>query len=928
MQFKKLAAVTGTALMAGMSIAAPVLAATVADVGSISDIVSVSDSTVSYPLFVVGAAASTADVAGAINVAVNLAAESKTTEDVTVSGTSESVTGGVKVASSGNQLVPYEHMQSVRTVLTSTDLPTILAAGSYQNAAGSSYTFKQYLYLGGESANTNHKPTYTRPTTENSPRMTFKENSGSVLYTYKLTFGSPVSFLTNGVADIQGTTINFLGKDFVISDATVSGSAGAYTTIDTMTLLGGQNVVTISTASDQTATVNGKDYVVHLDGVATETVGSSNYLTAVGDVNGESFSMRSGQTATLSDGTIIAAVKVIQGKTGEADYAKLAVGADKIKISKTAGTAITKGTKTVSEVTSEISSATGLWSYMTITYTPSSDVWLSAGEKTSDPFSSAFDLQFNGITPDFDDSVNRQTITFSPSGYNMMMTYENAGGDSYQAYTLYSTDGVTYRWAAAGSGSPSNYDNNYRDLVFDECQNISAIEQDYFVIQKGGFSHIMQFSGYTASTGELLFTNEAGESITATNDSNGRANLIVDGNTYKAIIVDATKKIAHIDLNGDAYMGVATAASSYVYANATLGAQFSFLVPKLVTSGHGGLHFYKPHTEANLTGASNYPQIGFAGLNISNNSTGAGTVVTVSEYTGANTWTAESTKISIPAANAYSAWTNFTTNSTYIDYMVRIGNNTENLNYSVSMYNVTGRAPNPGFIFVQEALEGGSTHNWVYIPVTFNAVGSIVYTTTPLSDDSNYDATMAVIGTATQYKSMTTYGTLVEYFGGAAIGGPTTLNYPDTYTYANLYLLGPDGKISTSGTAGTVTTDKVFPITTDIVRLDSEVTDSDKTGRDLVLLGGPCINTLVADLATAEKFDYGCASWPGRDFGMVSVVNDAFTDGKVALVIAGTRAADTDLAAGVVQAGTALEGQAADTVEVTGSVSSPTITTA
>ena len=54
MQFKKLAAMAGTAVMAGLSIAAPVLATSVTEIQNYKDLVSVQDSTVSFPIFVVG----------------------------------------------------------------------------------------------------------------------------------------------------------------------------------------------------------------------------------------------------------------------------------------------------------------------------------------------------------------------------------------------------------------------------------------------------------------------------------------------------------------------------------------------------------------------------------------------------------------------------------------------------------------------------------------------------------------------------------------------------------------------------------------------------------------------------------------------------------------------------------------------------------
>ena len=50
----------------------------------------------------------------------------------------------------------------------------------------------------------------------------------------------------------------------------------------------------------------------------------------------------------------------------------------------------------------------------------------------------------------------------------------------------------------------------------------------------------------------------------------------------------------------------------------------------------------------------------------------------------------------------------------------------------------------------------------------------------------------------------------------------------------------------------------------------------------------------------------------------IELVADAFEEGNTALIIAGTRAADTDLAARVVQDGSKLEGKTGASAKVTG----------
>ncbi len=136
------------------------------------------------------------------------------------------------------------------------------------------------------------------------------------------------------------------------------------------------------------------------------------------------------------------------------------------------------------------------------------------------------------------------------------------------------------------------------------------------------------------------------------------------------------------------------------------------------------------------------------------------------------------------------------------------------------------------------------------------------------------------------------------------------------------------GKKTGEAAAGTTTYKEYVPITSAVAKLDSEVTATEKA-KNLVLVGGPCANTLVADLAAAGKFPYTCATWPGKNVGLIKAVDDAFTTGKVALVVAGTRAEDTRLASSVLQNyATRLSTITGGAVEVTGTVASPVVTAA
>jgi len=933
---KKLAALIGSVLMITMSFASPVLASAT-KLSEINKMVSTTGNIL--PLFVIGAAAQPADVASALDVAVGLAQYAKTTTTVTgTAGAGETVTGGAKIATSGIYLAPNASPQAVKAIFTASDIPDLLGTKTYTTGSGGAYQFKQYLYIAGITTNSNPaRITYTRPSTENTPRIAFYFPGGSKGYDYKLTFPTPVSLSTvstQATLDslLQGTTINLLGKDFVISAETCSTSASA--PIQDITLLGGKSLVTVQSGTPQTVTSGGKDYTVTLSGVAAQTVGSTTYYTAIGDVNGEAFQLKAGDSTVLSDGTKIAAIKVFQGKTGAADFATIAVGADQIKLA-SAGT-VTRGTTTVPELTATITQSATSLSAIQIAYTPQSDIYMNVGDSLTDPFASAFSIKFNSIVPDFTDTVNRQTISFVPSGYNMLLTYKNADDAEKQMYSLYTSDGSTWGWYAAAVSSTGT-DNSYRDVVYEEGLNISAVDQDYFVIQKAGFSHTMQFTAFTPSTNELDFTDESGNTLTVTANNSaiysGQADLIVDGNTYKVAIVSnstsgSSQKLINVDLNGDGYIaGTATGGYSSV---GTLGTSYSYLVPKLVTSGQGGLYFYNGNQSGTLTGiAWSYPRLGFGGIRLVNNSA----TVTVSYYSAGTTpaWTNFTTAIT-PNTTGNVAGQTYALASTadsgaYVDIYVNITNTSGVLTYNVALGTTNANMQTAkGFVLVEEAQEGGTTHNWLYFPVAWDSTNSRTYVNTPVSDDALFITSAAnILGTSTQYRMMDTYGSLVDW-AASALGGSATVKYPDVFTYGNVYVLGPTGTISTSGVVGATTADKLLPITGDIVKLDTEVSASDKTSNDLIIVGGPCINTLAADVLGKTYPACGASSGMTSNTGLIQLFVDKYATGKSALLIAGWEAAQTDLASRLVQNGlpfTSDAQKAGTKLTVTGTVSSP-----
>lgn len=134
------------------------------------------------------------------------------------------------------------------------------------------------------------------------------------------------------------------------------------------------------------------------------------------------------------------------------------------------------------------------------------------------------------------------------------------------------------------------------------------------------------------------------------------------------------------------------------------------------------------------------------------------------------------------------------------------------------------------------------------------------------------------------------------------------------------------GKASGTTTTGGTTVNKVAPITSAVAKLDSEVGTAEKA-KDLILVGGPCVNKLTAQALGKTYPACGASSGITPNTALIQVVDDAFAKGAQALIVAGWEADNTRLATSVLQQyDKYLKGVTASQVTVTGTVASPVVT--
>ncbi len=151
------------------------------------------------------------------------------------------------------------------------------------------------------------------------------------------------------------------------------------------------------------------------------------------------------------------------------------------------------------------------------------------------------------------------------------------------------------------------------------------------------------------------------------------------------------------------------------------------------------------------------------------------------------------------------------------------------------------------------------------------------------------------------YEDMDYYGVIATTDKGTSSQYTTSISYPDSQVYGEIYVAEESAEITS--TSGTTTTTQLG----DVLVKDSEV--SSVSSKNLIIVGGSCINSAAAHVLGGS---YCGASFTeqttvGSGQFLLQGVAGAYTSGKIALLVAGYDAPDT------VNAATYVRTQAFDT---------------
>jgi len=223
-------------------------------------------------LIVVGANAIGTDTLGAADILASLQAANTVTE--TISGTTETVVeGGVKIETSSTKLTYGSTLSTVKSILTSADLPVLLAKSTITDNDGKTYDVLTQLDVLNSVVSYAKTSDFTEPTL-------YLGTTGTEHYDVEIQFPTAIDF-----SDAKGETLKIFGKDYVISD-----KSGEITNT-TLTLYKAALDQTFTAgAAATTVTVGGTDVIIEVIGVSTGSTG------ATIKINGETKSVAAGSS--------------------------------------------------------------------------------------------------------------------------------------------------------------------------------------------------------------------------------------------------------------------------------------------------------------------------------------------------------------------------------------------------------------------------------------------------------------------------------------------------------------------------------------------------------------------------------------------------------------------------------------------------------
>jgi|GEM_PF-547972 len=852
MNFRKIVSVLTSAAMLGSTVAL----ATAASYPQPFVKNGMADAAVVY-----GSSAATTDVVAALDIHKQLTSQLLKEAIVTPSssGSSVSTSGGdsINLAKSNQKLYTNSTLNSAFSSVTNTELPTLLASGTAVDAAGTSYGYTQKITPGARQV------VYGKSGESIDPVAMIDAGSSGTNPTLSYTLAFSKAINITDTTNVVGTAaIKILGKEYTI---------GANSDATNLYLYGSGASQTVEEGETKTVTIDKKEHTISLKGTSSSTA-----ATII--VNGVSKSVNKGSSYKFAGDFEVYIKDLFHAtKTGTLSNAVLLVGSQTIHFVNNSQIRLGSGDDILLQGTNALISTTGTTlTSLTVnqSFSDSTNDYIKVGESFTDRvFGGAFKLQFASLSPSLNDSKDMIVVDTDNSVNGRVKILTKAASDKGI------TDPFTFYYGRDSDATSNNAlpgfrladSNNYTIHVL-EGANLSV--NDYILVNSGDKGRILQLqsitqaSPTTANNVKVTFKDAVTSELfsVTTTDSNGSTTNTIDSESYSVYVEGVTGKGVNITWGSGSAPGA-------------VGSQRT-LFPRIKLANGG---WFTILSAFNVTNATTYSVPGLDSL---------------SDYqSGVQFLTNGGAASNVSTGKVTYEIANLSFGQTLTSVLVgttRCSFNNFNVTYPTGGNNVTypsAAISGPAILYQEQKTATGSAATngeVICIPLQTEDTSPVKPAAgTPVFSDQT--SLSNLVSTNTKSQSLTTFGTLVEH--DTASSNVAKLWLSNSQMEANILITSPTTTVigGSSGSGGAATVTSVFTVT------DAEVTSV--SSKNLVVVGGSCINTVAAKLlgSTTPLCGADFMTKTGADAGsyVLQTFESPYTAGKVATLVAGYNAADT-----------------------------------
>ena len=848
-------------------------------------------------LVVVGAAAAPSDVVGAIDLATRLGGETTTLVSVTGASGTISISGeGRKVASGTTQVLLADMLgkSGLRTTMTKDDLPTVLADATFTDSnEGTTQKYTQYIKLTPNgTADLTNQLEFNLPGSSSSADPDYNFGRFSTSPSTQYFYSTQVIFdkgLNSTTAVNGAEKITLFGNEYTITSGTDFTQSTASN--NKLVLSGGSESRVLKGGETITSMINGISYDVTYVASSSATVGVVEVKTG-GTTDQKSITK--GTTVKVNGlDVFMSDVFDISSTDPTQDSGKVVLGSNKLTLQH--GSKAKTGTNddSIDGTHVDITTSSGKLSTLTIRHGghSSSEDFITRGGSYTDNVWKSFKVVFPDVTPGLTDAA-RNKLSLTPSGDNLVQSeWTDDRGNT-----------KTINWAYKASTSATNFklaDNSGNNIIVLENQTMT--KDKYFVEDAGDFTHLFRVSSMsidgTSSSNIELTDQFSGTTLKVTFGADNQDAKVIDG---QQVFIDGSgasgSELRMTWGAGNANTSVGTYLTLFPVLKEKTGAHVAFTQPTNIslnqTLATGKIQL--PTCAINVLTGGDTNHFNFtASSNEDGTASAIGTVTGNSSATSASVTRFEGRLAGGSVTFACGRTTtggliyNFTNTGVIGQVTVKVGTT------------VAGNTQ-PAIVLVEQKDSNNDAYS-VLFPVTSTSSSGNNLADAGQPTFTYGNATEVSLGSdSNKLRAVDLYGTYTE----RSTSGQDTVKawIPAEQVQAQLAVVavGSTASVGTGGTTGTVK--QAVPVKTAVAKLDTEVTSADKTTKNLILVGGPVVNSLVKELATSSKtWDTATYVSEGAGTAIVQLVADAFTSGRSALVVAGHSAADTRSVTSVLQ---------------------------